>query len=178
MQKLIHPKPPAFTEELYFGIELTEGQVDISEIERLARAEGYREQTHRHITILNEKTFIPLLNKFPESEQKRIFKEINDLVKETDWSFTPKDIYYVARPITPGVVADGKSKESYIRTVEMPGINGFITKINKILNADIPFRFPHITLFTRGEGKKVPPFYGIPINSLEQFKKLKTKKIT
>jgi len=177
MKKTIHPQNPAFYKDYYLGIGLTKEQVDISDVEKIARKKGFREQNHRHITILNEKTFLPLFNKFDKSKQKKILHEIDALIKKTDWNFTPKDIYYVAGRVsanTDGTVEE--SRESFIRSVEMPSINTFIIKLNKILQADIPFRFPHITLFTKGEGEN-PKFYGIPISSKEEFKKLKTKKI-
>lgn len=177
MTIIIHPKTPSFTKDWYLAIELTEAEVDVSEIKDMAIAKGFREQRHRHITILSEKTFVPLYEKLSDSEKKRALKAIIDLIQETDWSFIPQDIYYVAGNLSAEITRTvPEYRESFIRTVKMPDIDKFITQLNQILNSDIPFRFPHITLFTKGEGKD-RAYYGIPINSKEEFSKLRTKKI-
>ena len=177
MKKIIHPQNPSFLKGYYLGIELTKDEVDISDIERIAKSRGFREQDYHHITVLHQSSFLSLFNKFSSFEQKKVLEKIEDLIQDIDWSFTPKNIYYVA-----GLVPASKtgtvdeSREAYIRTIEMPGIDLFITKLNKILNGNITLRFPHITLFTKGENKN-PKYYGIPINTIEEFKKLTTKKI-
>lgn len=178
MAKTIHPNSPHFTDDYYLGIELTKAQVDVSEIGDIAKTKGFREQTFRHITILSEKTFVPLFEKFNDSEKKKVLEAINNLIQKTDWSFTPKGVYYVAGNFPADITRTvPEFRESYIRKVTMPDMDNFIVELNKILKSDIPLRFPHITLFTKGEGKN-PAHYGIPINSKEGFNKLKTRLIS
>lgn len=177
MNKMIHPKPPTFTNDWYLGIELTQAEVDVSEIEDIAKTKGFREQTHRHITILSEKTFVPLYEKFNDSEKRRVLKAIKNLIQEIDWSFVPQDIYYVAGNLSAEITRTvPECRESFIRIIKMPEVDKFITQLNQILESNIPFRFPHITLFTKGEGSN-HAYYGIPINSKEEFAKLHTEKM-
>jgi hypothetical protein len=47
----------------------------------------------------------------------------------------------------------------------------FYREMNKLLGADLPVQFPHITLFTIGE-RENPKWRGIGIDSEEKFKTL------
>lgn len=176
--KTVKPSDPVFNKDYNLGIELTKDQVDISEIEEEARKEGFREQTFRHITLLSEKTFVPLYSKFSETEQSGVIQKINDLIKKTDWSFTPREIYFIEEYLPEGEKEfPNEFRESYVRVVDLPGAREFIDGLNKILSSDIPYIFTHITLFSKGEAKG-RPYFGIPIPSEEAFKKLKTKRVS
>jgi hypothetical protein len=171
------PGSPVFDDDLYLAIYLVKSQSGIDRIRSKAENDGFREQNNLHITVLSEKVFLPLLQESSPAKRTKIIQKIISLISHTDWKFKLEDIYYVAGLIPAARTGTrDEYRESYIRTVCMPGFNQFIENINNILESRIPLPFPHITLFTKGEGKN-PKYYGIPINSKEEFQGLKSRQI-
>jgi hypothetical protein len=160
-------------------IWLEEYEVDYTRIKSKALAEGFREQTKRHITIIGgmvEKLIDEILIKYNEKEKENIKKEIKNLLESFEWKYKQKDIYFIEKE---GYIDNRDIKEkrqSYIAIVDMPDMEIFYKKLNALLNSNLPIQMPHITLFTKGE-RENPIFYGIPIPSEEEFQKLNPQKI-
>lgn len=166
-------------EEFYCGIELDKEQVGIHDIQKRAKSEGFREQTDRHITVLSSKPgdrLFEKLHKATKPQKKALIKQLESLFLETDWTFIPENLYYVGRETKDEAGETQEYREAYIRTIKMPGLEEFYKKLNKVFSTRIPPRFPHITLFTRGEGPDAK-YLGIPIPTCDAFKALKAMKI-
>lgn len=179
MTKIIKPKNKPVIEGCEAVLYLDADEVDISDIEEKARAEGYREQTSRHATIIGGtgKDIKELIEKYPTTEQEKIMGEIRKLLRSFDWKFQAKEIYHIEKK---GTFTGGgdliEERESYIRAIDMPDMEKFYNELNKMLNANFPTQFPHITLFTRGE-RENPVWHGIGIGSKEKFLTLNPKQI-
>jgi hypothetical protein len=158
---------------------LEEYDVDYTGIKSKAIAQGFREQTKRHITIIGKEAkelIDEILSKYNEEEKENIKKEIKNLLESFEWKYKQKDIYFIEKE---GYIDSPDIKEKrqfYIAMVDMPDMEIFYKKLNALLNSNLPTQFPHITLFTKGE-RANPIFYGIPIPSLEEFQNLNPQKI-
>lgn len=181
MNKIIlHSKPHLFP-DYHCSIPLSKEEVDISDIETRARAEGYREQTSQHITVMGgriEESLANRLELMPGPDRQKIIDNIISLLEKFKWEFEPKEIYHVKKTGTFGKESTViEHRQSYIRTIEMPDMEIFFKELNKLLGTNFPMQFSHITLFTKGEREGVR-YYGIPIPSVEEFKKLNPIKIS
>ncbi|MFA4995555.1 MAG: hypothetical protein WC536_00165 [Patescibacteria group bacterium] len=172
---LIKPNKPVLNSDLHSCIELTANQVNVSDIKERALAEGYREQTSRHITILSGSKVREIIE-HTSLDKKVLNKKILSLLLKFDWEYKEKDLFHIEK----SGYWDGsdilENRESYIRTIEMPSIKLLYKKISEKLGKNIPSQFPHITLFTRGERENFK-YQGIAIPSEEDFLKLKPIKI-
>lgn len=183
MGRLISPSKPIMTKDLYcpIYIKLNRNQVDFCNIKQRAKYEGFREQTDRHITIIgatSQKKIKKALSKFTIEKQKKLIKEIKNLLKGLKWQYKqePK-IYLISEKKC--FNKDGniiEHRKAYIRPIKMPDMKTFYTKLNILLQSRIPVQFPHITLFTKGE-RPNPDYYGIGISSKTNFKRLHPKYI-
>ncbi len=177
---IIKPNKPIIVQGyLGCGIWLKKNQINYGNLKSRKELKGFREQTNRHITIIGGKTskeIKNILNKLSMAERKKKIAELKSILKNLNWLYVQKDIYFVNRK---SYFANSKfleHRKSYIRTIEMPDIHIFYRKLNTLLKTRFPTHFPHITLFTKGERKNTD-FYGIPIPSKTEFKKLHPIKI-
>ena len=102
--------------------------------------------------------------------------ELKNLLKSLKWQYVQKDIYFINQKTyfeNPKIL---EHRKSYIRAIEMPDINIFYRKLNILLKTHVAIQFPHITLFTKGEHPD-REYFGIPIQSKTEFKKLHPKKL-
>lgn len=176
----IKPKNKPVILEHTVTLYLYPGEVDNSRIAERARAEGYREQTERHVTIIGNSASLAIkeaLEKYSPEKQQQFGGILKNLLDKLDWKFKPKEFYHIEKK---GIFAGGgdlfEARESYIRVIKMPAIEKLYKELNKLLGLDLPTQFPHITLFTRGE-RQDPVWYGIGIGSEEKFNELNPKKI-
>jgi len=175
MSRAIKPDEPILHSDLHACIKLTVNQVDVSDIKERALAEGYREQTSRHITILSSSQ-IKEIKKHCFSDTKELHDQLLELLLKFDWKYEEKDLFHIEK----SGYWDGsdilENRKSYIRTIEMPDMKNFYKELDKVFKINLPVKVPHITLFTKGE-RKNPKYYGIAVSSKEEFKKLKPVKI-
>jgi len=176
----IEPKKPILYKDFHISIKLTKNQVDLVDIAIIARRQGFREQTDRHITILSDiagEQIENAISKLSAGRTKIIKNKIKSLVEDTDWKFKPQKIFYLTKETKDDDGNILEKRESFIRVVDMPGMGIFYKKLNKLLGTRIPVQFPHITLFSKGELPNCK-YYGIPVNSKNEFRKLKTREIS
>ncbi len=117
-----------------------------------------------------------ILDKFSDEKKEDVIKEIKNIFESLNWKYKPAGIYKIQKE---GYFDDSsilEKRESYINIVNMPDIEVFYQKLNSLLKSDLPTQIPHITLFTKGE-RKNPKWYGISIQSIEEFNNLKPKNI-
>ena len=173
-KEYIKPAKPIILEDFYCYIKSQKNQVEIGDIQKKAKNDGYREQAHRHITILGgvtKRNLEKVLNSHSTKEKRKLIAGVKKLLHKFDWQFQSKKIYHVSKK---GIFGEGKKiekRQSYIRTIVMPDMKKFYIELNSILRAKLPVQFPHITLFTRGE-RKNPDYYGISIPSTTDFNRL------
>lgn len=176
----IQPSKPIIVEGLLgCMIILNKNQVNYENLKSRKELKGFREQTKRHITIVSGKTLEKIekvLNKFSISERNKKVADLKILLRNLKWQYIQKDIYFINQKIYFGNPKVLEHRKSYIRVIEMPDINIFYRRLNILLKTYIPIQFPHITLFTKGEhpGRE---YFGIPIQSKIEFKKLHPKKL-
>lgn len=167
---MIKPSQPIIKPDyqIFLGLENKEIEV-AADVKKKAIKKGFREQTSRHITILGFDS-IAIRNWLINNPNHSV-KEIEQLLRDFDWNFTPMHIYHIEKAVNfyKDVI---ERRESYISTIDMPDLEKFYKKLNKLLGTNLSVQFPHITLFTKGE-RVNPRFYGIPIPSKEEFLKLK-----
>ena len=177
---LIKPSKPIIVEApLGCGIWWNKNQIDYGNLRSRKELKGFRKQTNRHITIIGGKLsrkIKDIFNKLSVSERKKKLAEFKSILKSLNWKYIQKDIYFINKKSYFGNSKVLEHRKSYIRTIEMPDIHIFYKKLNILLKAHIAEQFPHITLFTKGERKNTD-FYGIPIPSKTEFKKLHPIKI-
>ena len=172
---------PHLRRDLKIGMELKDDKMGQS-IEKIAEKEGFRKQDKRHITILggsSHKSFLKILERYSEKEQKDLLNNIEKILKSLKWKFKPisGEIYKVRRRGHFDVPSITESRQSYIQMIHMPDMDKFYKKFNSILKTNFPTPVPHITLFTKGE-RKNPKYYGIGISSYKNFKKMFPKKVS
>lgn len=176
--QIINPQKPILLSDFRCYIKLKKNEVDISDIGALAKKEGYREQTNRHITIIGKsgsEIIRNVFNNLKPKEKSQIAKKIQEIIRTLDWRFIPENIYHISRRGYLDESRKADNRESYIRTIKMPAMKKFYQRLGKLLNNKLEPRFSHITLFTRGE-KPNPEYYGIPIISHAMFRKLYPQK--
>lgn len=156
--------------DLYIGFLLEKDDTGNS-IKEKAIEEGFRKQGKRHITVLGgstKKLLKNILDYLPEEERKSTLDEIKSIINGLKWNFTPKEIYRIQKQ---GYFGDSdilENRQSYINMVNMPDMEVFYKKLNRLLKTNLPIQVPHITLFTKGE-RENPEYYGIPVPSIEEF---------
>lgn len=177
----IKPTKPKMFQDKYSAIFLKRSEVDISEVKLVALKNHFDEQVERHITItggITEDAINKKMEEMGSEKAKKLFtSEIKALLGSFDWIFTPKDIYWVKKKGTFGrdiIVAE--EREAFIRAVEMPDMEKFYQKLNKLLETNIATQFPHITLFAKTD-RRDAPWMGIPIPSADEFKRLNPIKL-
>lgn len=169
---------PILNDDLFCYIRLKKSQIDYGKLRSKAKREGFREQIDRHITIIGGATqdrVLKILSKRKPEERKKIVKEIGSIAKNPDWKYVQGDVYEIERRKYLKRYKVWEHRESYIRIIEMPAMGLFYRNLNTLLHTHIPTQFPHITLFTKGEGPGFK-FYGIPIVSRAEFKQFHPKK--
>ena len=176
----IQPSKPVIVEGLLgCMIILNKNQVNYENLKSRKELKGFREQTKRHITIVSGTTLEKIekcLSKFSASKRKKKVAELKNLLKSLKWQYVQKDIYFINQKTyfeNPKIL---EHRKSYIRAIEMPDINIFYRKLNILLKTHVAIQFPHITLFTKGEHPD-REYFGIPIQSKTEFKKLHPKKL-
>ena len=160
-------------------IRLNKNQIDYGNLKSRKELKGFREQTNRHITIVGGKPSIKIkeaLNKFSLAERKKKLVELKTLLKNLEWQYIQKEIYFISEKSYFGNPKVLEHRKSYIRLIKMPNIDIFYRRLNALLKTHIPTQFPHITLFTKGEHPD-RTYFGIPMNSKTAFKKFHPKKI-
>ncbi len=173
-------KPISIKGSLGFMIPLKKNQVDYGNLEAKKELKGFREQTYRHITIVGDKTLLLIekaLNKFSVLERKKKVAKLKFISKNLKWEYKQKGIYFIEKKKYFGNPKVLEHRKSYIRLVDMPDMYIFYKRLNFLLKTHIPVGVPHITLFTKGE-RPGREYYGIPIRSKAEFKKLHPKKIS
>lgn len=177
---VIKPKKPILLHKPFeYTIELNKNQVDYSDLKNKKEIKNFREQTYRHITIINDtisKKIEQALNKFSPSEKKMKITEIKSILKKLQWEYSEKQIYLIEKKAYIKNLKINEHRKSYIRVIEIPDIKIFYHELNTILKTHIPTQFPHITLYTKGEHPN-RGYFGISISSKSAFKKLNPKKI-
>ena len=180
MINAIKPKNKPVMVECAATLYLDADEVDNSHVAERVLAEGYREQTERHVTIIGNSAGLAIkeaLDKYSPEQKQQYLDIIKNLLNQLDWKFKPKDFYHIQKN---GTFSGGgelfEERESYIRVIKMPGMEKLYKNINNLLDLKIPTQFPHITLFSRGE-RQNPLWYGIGISSKEKFKELNPIKI-
>jgi len=172
---MIKPNKPILDSDLHACIELTANQVNVSDIKERALAEGYREQTSRHVTILSGSK-IREIKKHCSLNTKELHDQILELLLKFDWEYEEKNLFHIEK----SGYWDGsdilENRESYVRTIEMPDMKNFYDELDKVFRTNLPVQVPHITLFTRGE-RENPKYHGIAISSEKEFEKLNPRKI-
>jgi hypothetical protein len=174
MKKITPPQPEIF-ESLFCGIDLPNKIVDVASIKDRAIADGFHEQPNKHITILyTAKKLKNFIDKLGEEKIKQI---ILQAIEGLNWEYEEKEIYYIEKKsIFPGENQKEEYRQSYIRVIDQPDMAIFYERLSKKLGETIKPNFPHITLFSKGEGEN-PDYLGIGIPDYTDFQTLKPIKI-
>lgn len=160
-------------------IKLKKNQINYGNLKSKKELKGFREQANRHITIVGGKTaekIEKILSKFSKSEKNKKVTELKTLLKSLKWQYFQKEVYFINQKSYYGSSKILEHRKSYIRLIKMPDIDIFYRKLNTLLKTHFLAQFPHITLFSKGEHLD-REYFGIPISSKVEFKKLHPKKI-
>ncbi len=155
-------------------------------VRETAKQKGFGEKPEHHITVMGDPEGIYIsekLNKMSVDEKKTILSKIEDLIKNTKWSYklTPH-FFYVTKEYsldniknTNGTI--GEVRESIIQLVGIKEIKDFYKKLNIILsdNIDAP-ETPHITVYTRSTEKAHNDF-GFCVSSFSQLRNFHPERI-
>jgi hypothetical protein len=158
-------------------IKLNKNQIDYGNLKSRKELKGFREQTNRHITVIGGGTsekIEKVLNKLSILKRNKKVAELKSILKNLEWQYIQKEIYFINQKSHFGNPKILEHRESYIRIIKMPDLKIFYHKLNTLLKTHIPMKFPHITLFTKGE-RPNPEYFGIAIPSKNVFKKLHPK---
>ena len=179
-KNIIKPSKPVLHKSPFeFKILLKDNQVNYFNLQSKNELEGFRKQSHRHITIIGYDSSVKIenaLTKFSINERKNIIALIKKNLKNLNWEFYQKEVYLVEKKsyfFNKNVL---EYRKSYISLIEMPDIKIFYNKLNTLLQTHIEMQIPHITLYTKGEHPD-RGYFGIGISSNNVFKKLHPKKI-
>jgi hypothetical protein len=176
-KEFITPTKPEFLDNFRAYIFLNKENVDISDIQKRAIKEGYREQVDRHITIVGGRSSKVIRDALINQTSELVLNKLKSLPNEFAWQFRPGKIYHIHKEDRFGSEnAPLEKREALIRIIEMPDINSFYKSINELLHINLPVQFPHITLFTKGESES-PKYYGIGIRSMDEFNSLKSQEV-
>jgi hypothetical protein len=168
-------KPSFDEQDLTSILYIDKNLFDFDKLKDFAKEKNLSEKPDIHITIIGRETGELIKNNIERPKDfMQLIKKIKKLLNKVQWKFSSANkTYFISKTYKEHA---NEKRRSLIQFIEMPVINDFYKKLNKILQMNLKTPIPHLTLFansTREETK----LRGIGIYSKKQFKNLNPKLI-
>ena len=169
---------PAFDKKNTLLLPVDPALIDLEPIQKLAAVNGFTKKDEFHITIVgfkNGRLIQQALDQLTDEQLSEVGRQIQILLDQTNWHFTFTPQYY---EITKEYLQPGSNKkelrQAYIQMLQLPGLETFYNRFNKILNLDSETPLGHITLYTKSTDPKKKR-RGIDVGSRKNFESLKPR---
>lgn len=132
--------------------------------------EGYRFKKEFHVTIVGfargreVKSHLQSIN----ADIEQVFKNLEEFLNRQTLLLKPTGDYYHLEKEVKFSAKPKEFRESIIALLEIPGFDGFWSKLENILQTIIPKPFLHLTLATRGTGS-LGAWDGIGVKDEQDF---------
>lgn len=150
-----------------------------SALEAKATEAGLSKKTEFHVTLIGSatgKVISKILKGLPDEERKSLLIQINDLISQKNWNFTPTGEYHLISKNYSNVEIN-ETRTSHVEVVDLPDLDSFYESLNSILKTNFEVPFPHITLFTTSTNEE-NKLRGIGVYSHKDFEECDPIKIT
>ena len=159
--------PETFSPSNILLLEVDASSVDTSPVENYAAQEGFEPKDEYHLTVIGFSVGNKLkksLKHLSSEQQETAMGELNHAIGLLGATTLKSDRYHrISKTYNYGEEAE--TRESIIQEVDIEGVEEFYSVYSQITGQELGTPFPHLTLYTKGDGED--SYRGIGIPSVE-----------
>lgn len=169
--------PEALSENNSLLLDIDPATVETSTVADYAIEHGFQPKDSYHFTIIGDAIGAALqerLEQLPADQRENMIGQINQSISQLGAARLKDDAYH--RLVKTFDYGDKpETRESIIQEAEIDGVEDFYATFSSITGLELGTPFPHITLYTKGDGED--SHKGIGIRSAEFFDTLHHQQI-